>query len=73
MSRVVLGNAEDSPFVNVARGKRFEIRFAEPFLYELDGVFTQRGERRLRVAVHPASITVCVPATPESRRAAANG
>ncbi len=72
VSRVVLGNAEDSPFVNVARGKRFEIRFAEPFLYELDGD-PRKPVRRLRVAVHPASITVCVPATPESRRAAANG
>jgi diacylglycerol kinase (ATP) len=71
VSRVVLGSAGDSPFVDVTRGKNFEIRFAEPFLYELDGDPRKRV-RRLRVAVHPASITVCMPATGQPHRAAAD-
>ena len=62
IGRVALGRAEDSPFVQVTRGKRFEIQFAEPFLYELDGD-PRKAVVRLRVAIHPASITVCVPAS----------
>ena len=50
LGRVALGRAEDSPFVEVTRGKRFEIRFAEPFLYQLDGD-PRKAVRRLRVAV----------------------
>jgi len=65
LGRVALGKAEDSPFIEVTRGKRFEIRFAERFLYELDGD-PRKAVRRLRVAVHPASITVCVPISKES-------
>ncbi len=68
LGRVALGRAEDSPFVEVTRGERFEIRFAKPFLYELDGD-PRRAVRRLRVAVHPASITVCVPAPHEPAKA----
>ena len=68
LGRVVLGRAEDSPFVAVSRGKRSEIRFAEPFLYELDGD-PRKAVRRLRVAVHPASITICVPGSEGSGRA----
>ena len=60
MGRVVLGKAKDSPFIEVTRGRRFEIRFAEPFLYQLDGD-PRKMVRRLRVAVDPASITICVP------------
>jgi len=60
LSRVALGKATDSPFVEVTRGRRFEIRFAEPFLYELDGD-PRKTVRRLRVGVHPASLTICVP------------
>jgi len=62
LGRAVLGSAEDSPFIEGTRGKRFEMRFAEPFLYQLDGD-VRKSVKRLRVAVHPASITICVPAT----------
>jgi diacylglycerol kinase (ATP) len=68
MGRVALGSAGDSPFAEVTRGKRFEIRFKEPFLYQLDGD-PRKTVRRLRVAVHPASITVCMPAAEEPRKA----
>jgi diacylglycerol kinase (ATP) len=60
LGRLVTGKAEASPFVEVTRGTHFEIRFAAPILYELDGD-PRKAVRRLRVAVHPASITVCVP------------
>jgi YegS/Rv2252/BmrU family lipid kinase len=62
LGRVALGSAGDSPFVEVTRGRRFEIRFAEPFLYELDGD-PRKAVRRLRVAVDPGSITICVPSS----------
>lgn len=62
LGRVALGNAEDSPFVEVTVGRRFEIRFARPFLYELDGD-PRKAVRRLRVAVDPGSITICVPSS----------
>ena len=62
LSRVALGKAEKSPFVQVTAGKAFTLRFDRKFPYELDG-----GDRppvkKLRVKVHPASITVCVPVT----------
>jgi diacylglycerol kinase family enzyme len=60
LGRVALGVAEHSPFVEVTPGRRFEIRFARPFLYELDGD-PRKAVRRLRVAVDPGSITICVP------------
>ena len=60
MGKVVVGSPEESPFVEVTRGRRFEIRFAEPFLYEVDGN-PRKAVKRLRIMVHPGSITVCVP------------
>ena len=36
MGRLAMGSPEDSSFVEVTRGRRFEVRFAEPFLYEVD-------------------------------------
>jgi diacylglycerol kinase (ATP) len=61
MGRVAMGSPEESSFVEVTRGRRFEVRFAEPFLYEVDGN-PRRAVKRLRIAVHPGSITLCVPA-----------
>src|ERR1700730_16077609 len=66
LGRVALGQSEKSPFVEITRGKRFRIRFDRPFPYELDG-----GARppvtKMRIKVHPASITVCVPAKTADR------
>jgi diacylglycerol kinase (ATP) len=60
LSRLALGRAEQSPFVEVARGRKFRIRFASKLPYELDG--GARGKlRQMRVEVKPGSITVCVP------------
>lgn len=61
LGRVALGNAEKSPFVEVTRGKRFRIRFGRRFPYELDGG-ARPAVNKVRIKVHPASITICVPA-----------
>ena len=69
MGRVAMGSPEESSFVEVTRGRRFEIRFAEPFLYEVDGN-PRRAVKRLRIAAHPESITVCVPAPTQDEASA---
>lgn len=64
LARVARGSAEKSPFIETTRGKAFTISFGKRFAYELDG-----GPRppckKLRVKVHPSSITVCVPVNVE--------
>jgi YegS/Rv2252/BmrU family lipid kinase len=55
------GKAESSPFVETARGRKFDVRFADPIPYELDGG-DRKKTRRLRVKVRPGAVTVCVPA-----------
>jgi diacylglycerol kinase (ATP) len=61
LGRVMQGKAEKSPFVQVTRGRRVRVRFDRPFLYELDGG-ARPAARKLRIKVHPASVTICVPA-----------
>jgi diacylglycerol kinase (ATP) len=60
LGRVALGKAENSPFVEVTRGRRIKIRFSRALPYELDGG-ARRSVTKLTVKVRPASITVCVP------------
>jgi YegS/Rv2252/BmrU family lipid kinase len=55
------GKAESSPFVETARGRKFDVRFAAPIPYELDGG-DRKKTRRLRIKVRPGAVTVCVPA-----------
>jgi len=61
LSRVAAGKAAKSPFVQVSTGKKIRVTLTKATPYELDG-----GDRpktkKLRFAIHPASITVCVPA-----------
>jgi YegS/Rv2252/BmrU family lipid kinase len=63
LARTATGNAPESPFVEVARGRKIDVRFSKAVPYELDG-----GDRkktgRLRISVRPEAITICVP-TPE--------
>jgi diacylglycerol kinase (ATP) len=63
LGRVALGKSEKSPFVQLTRGKKFRIRFDRPLLYELDGG-TRPATAKMRIKVHPASITICVPVKP---------
>jgi diacylglycerol kinase (ATP) len=60
LGRVAFGRAEKSPFVEVTRGEKFLIKFDRQFPYELDGG-ARRSVKRLRIKVHPSSITICVP------------
>jgi diacylglycerol kinase (ATP) len=63
LGRVAVGAAEKSPFIRLARGRRIRLRFDRPYPYELDG--GARGAvRKMRINVHPASVTICVPADP---------
>ena len=61
LGRLAVGNAEQSPFIEVTRGKEFQIRFASKLRYELDGG-ARPAVRKLRIKVRPGSITICVPA-----------
>jgi YegS/Rv2252/BmrU family lipid kinase len=61
LGRAALGRAEKSPFVEVARGKQFRIRFDRRFPYELDGG-ARPAVKKVRIKVHPSSIRICVPA-----------
>jgi len=64
LGRAALGKTEKSPFVETTRGKRFTIRFNRRFPYELDGG-ARPASKKLRIKVHPSSITICVPAETE--------
>jgi diacylglycerol kinase (ATP) len=61
LGRVALGEAGKSPFVEVTRGKKFRIRLDRRFPCELDGGARPAAEK-MRIKVHPSSITICVPA-----------
>ena len=62
--RLALGHPDESPFVTVTQGKNFRIRFDQKVRYELDGG-ARPASKKLRIKVHPGSVTVCVP--PERR------
>jgi diacylglycerol kinase (ATP) len=60
LSRLALGNAARSPFVRLTSGRKFTLKFDRPFRYELDGGARPKVTK-LRIKVHPGSVTVCVP------------
>lgn len=64
LARAAAGEAASSPFVQMARGRTFDIRFDEPLPYELDGG-DRKKTKRLRIKVRPEALTVCVPAVTE--------
>jgi diacylglycerol kinase family enzyme len=61
LARTAAGDASSSPFVETARGRKFDVRFSDALPYELDGG-DRKKVRRLRIKVRPESLTVCVPA-----------
>jgi diacylglycerol kinase (ATP) len=61
--RTVAGSAQASPFVETARGRKFDVRFSRSIPYELDGG-DRKKTKRLRIKVRPAAVSVCVPAEP---------
>jgi diacylglycerol kinase (ATP) len=64
LAKTAAGDAASSPFVETARGRSFDVRFAEPLPYELDGG-DRKKTRRLKIKVHHEALTVCVPAVTE--------
>jgi diacylglycerol kinase family enzyme len=60
LSRVVVGRAERSPLVQTTTATELDVRFDSKVPYELDGG-DRPGAKRLRVAIEPAAIQVCVP------------
>jgi YegS/Rv2252/BmrU family lipid kinase len=60
LGRVAQGRAGESPFVEVAQGKQFRIRFDQRLPYEVDGG-ARSTVKKVQVKVHPGSITICVP------------
>jgi YegS/Rv2252/BmrU family lipid kinase len=64
LAKTAAGDAASSPFVETARGRSFDVRFADPLPYELDGG-DRKKTRRLKIKVHHEALTVCVPAVTE--------
>jgi diacylglycerol kinase (ATP) len=64
LAKTATGDAASSPFVETARGRSFDVRFADPIPYELDGG-DRKKTRRLKIKVHHEALTVCVPAVTE--------
>jgi diacylglycerol kinase (ATP) len=60
LGRSVVGDAEGSPFVETTTGREFDIRLNKAIPYEIDGGDRKKA-KRLRCAVVPEAITVCVP------------
>ena len=71
-SRLALGQAERSPFVEVTRGTKVRVRFDRKIPYELDGG-ARPACRELRIKARPGSITICVPVKATAASAAAAG
>jgi diacylglycerol kinase (ATP) len=61
LARTAAGAASSSPFVETARGRKFDIRFSRAIPYELDGG-DRTKTRRLRVKVRAGAVTLRVPA-----------
>ena len=58
--RLAVGHPERSSFAEVTQGKKFKIKFDQKVRFELDGG-ARPASKKLRVKVHPHSVTVCVP------------
>jgi diacylglycerol kinase family enzyme len=60
LGRVALGSAEQSPFVEITRGRKFRVRFSRELPYQLDGG-ARPAISKMTIKVHPGSVTICVP------------
>ena len=61
LARTAAGEAASSPFVETARGRKFDVKFSRPVAYELDGG-DRKPTNRLRIKVRVDAVTVRVPA-----------
>jgi len=60
VTRVVVDRAENSPYVEVCRGRKVRVTLKHPLAYEIDGGDRPKT-RKLRIDVKPASVAVRVP------------
>lgn len=60
LGRIAIGKTSGSKFVRLARGTKFTVTFDHPVSYQLDGG-TRKPAAKLRLKVHPAAVTVCIP------------
>ncbi|MDG4787558.1 diacylglycerol kinase family protein [Micromonospora sp. WMMD1102] len=60
LGRMAVGRSDSSPLVRITRGRKINVRFAEPMTYELDGGARDQVSR-LKARVAPGALTVCVP------------
>ena len=60
LARTATRKAPDSPFVELARGRKVDVRFSKAIPYELDGG-DRKKTKRLRISVKPEAVTICVP------------
>ena len=70
MARAATHKADRSSLTRMTSGRKVDVRFAKPTLYELDGG-ARTKTKRLKVRVEPGAITVAVPspAVPADGRA----
>jgi YegS/Rv2252/BmrU family lipid kinase len=64
LARTAAGTPSKSPYVQTTTARSVKIELNRKVLYELDGG-DRTKTKSLEIEVHPASIRVCVPATPE--------
>lgn len=64
LGRMVVDRSERSPFVQVTRARKVDVKLGAPMTYELDGGARGRTNR-LKASVVPGAITVCLPSSPE--------
>jgi YegS/Rv2252/BmrU family lipid kinase len=60
LARMALSRSERSPFVEITRGTKIDIKLARPMPYELDGG-DRSPTKRLKVRVASKAVTVCCP------------
>ena len=58
--RLVTKKAERSPLTRTSRGRKIDVRFSKPTLYELDGGDRTRA-KKLKLRVQPGAIRIAVP------------
>lgn len=61
--RLAVGTAAGSPFAHITSGRLVKLKFGQPIRYQLDGG-ARKAVTKLRIQVHPSSVTICVPAEP---------
>jgi YegS/Rv2252/BmrU family lipid kinase len=60
LARTAVGSADQSKFVRTTKARRIRVKLDDKVPYELDGG-DRKPAKRLKIRVHPAAVTVCVP------------